>query len=429
MSLNKLQIRRDSLADFQAGNVSGVLAEPLFMTDEWRLRFGITDPGTAHPGVLEPPVPLREGIQAQTLWATGRYGTTPGIQVPATIAGAQIAGYFALSGSIGHYALLDGALARVHAVGDYKAGSADPRMYFAFALGNDTAGPTVIKPKGGAIVGVTSLPENGIEISILTVGENCLGFPDWITWELDANVAFFGYDGTGQFARSGNPNATMRVTGTLRWGPMLTGRGGFSGSPGPIWGGVNDSWQPNRSAPYAKGAIVSHHGIPYMSLWNIPVEPLSGWDTTAFQTAIAETEPGAGKFWRHHWLRLDNEIRFCFEEQVDLRASGKTLSLLVGGPRQTPRATTYPAHTTAAGSYSIVSTPESTGMAVASGNTYVARFDHSRPSSPVPGGTAGDEWDRYWRILGAERRDEMIIRSSTAFLVGGRAGVGDFTLT
>lgn len=433
MADNILQVRRDTLANFQAANVVLKNAEPIFLSDEWRVKHGINSPNRVRTGVHAPPFPLREGVPFRALWNCYRHGSQPGATVPASRTNSNKAQFYAFTANLSDYLLHDAAYARIVASGDYEQGSSDPKLMFRLSLGKETGSPTLIQPDGGHYqslysVGGAALAENGIEVSYRTFGENALHYDGPFPWNLEMNVMFMGWNAKGQFATSGSANATVRVWGKLYWGPMLGSRGGFHTAAGPIFGGRNETWQPNQNQDWKKDDLVSHHGRAYRSISASDRVPLSGWTEAEYLEHLTEREPGAGKAHRTYWQPMRNELPFQFEETVDLASKGQQLSLLVGGAHQNDTGVARDAWVgSGGGSYETFNAPETAGTVSFGGNNYVSRFFHAKNSSLQPGGAAGAEWERYWKILADDQADKMTIRSSVAYLVGGRPGISDLT--
>ena len=399
--------------------------------------------------IIQPLRPPLEGMQHRALWCCGRRNQEPGFVVPTlpVKADAHQATHKAVSARIPNYALNDASVMRIEATGTYRAGSPDPRMYFDLALG-PKGSETALRPTAGYIrsdLTSITLPDNGIEVSYNTVGENALGWePDEeLDWHLSLTVHLTGHDGIGKLEDSARPNQSIRVTGSVRWGKLLELNGMGATTPGPFLIGRNQQWGPLYPATMAKGHQVSNHGHGYRAIADIPAVIDSSLDEAASLAAFQanrnaaldnqfQYEPGAARFWRRYWYKLQQELPVDFTANVDLEGQDMMLHLRLGGPFVMDPATVIPAHSTGGGNYqawpnpvAAPSQPEFIGTALEGGVAYVTRFDHSKSTSPLPGGAAGTESDRTWRRLADDRADHMVMHSSVATLIGGRIGVGD----
>lgn len=208
MAINRLQIRRDSLANFQTTTNSPVVAEPTFILEEGRVRVAQAK-GTI-VGRQQIATPLVEGSQFHSLWNVRSYGNGTCVDVP-TVNGYATNGegalepqYYVASGMLPKAALLDAGTIQLSASGDFMPGSTDPSMIFGFEIGQPDGTKTSIGPRFGPSPSVSDPGfTEGLEISAGTGFTNCLGdYNKPVIWELDAKVCLLGRDSISPFRTS-----------------------------------------------------------------------------------------------------------------------------------------------------------------------------------------------------------------------------------
>jgi len=211
MAINRLQIRRDSLADFQTAALSPEGGEPQYIVEEKRIRIG--DAKGTHVSRQQLVAPTVEGSQFHGLWNVRSFGTGKCIDVPVSNGsyaggeGTLDAQYFVATGALPGRSLRDAGIAYVSASGDFLPGSTDPAMIFRFEVGSVEGGGTQIKPRSGKNpVEAGSYPTaeiGGLEISGAAGYSNCLGdYNKPVIWDLDAKVCFLGRDSISPFRTS-----------------------------------------------------------------------------------------------------------------------------------------------------------------------------------------------------------------------------------
>jgi hypothetical protein len=214
MAINRLQIRRDSLADFQTAALSPEGGEPQYIVEEKRIRIG--DAKGTHVSRQQLVAPTVEGSQFHGLWNIRSFGTGKCIDVPVSNGaylggdGTYTAPYYVASAALPNGALRDAGIAHISASGDFLPGSTDPAMVFGFELGKaegSVAGnKTVLSPRAGGHPSGAADPDKsvgGIHISTVTGYKNCLGdYNKPVTWDLEAKVCFLGKDSISPFKTS-----------------------------------------------------------------------------------------------------------------------------------------------------------------------------------------------------------------------------------
>ena len=505
MAINRLQFRRDSIADFITANDSTRIGEPVMYTDDGRLR--VSKNAGAHMHQMPAPIASGEGIQFHTIWNCSGYNNAPYCLIPATrwsnsgFSGerADTAESYVFSGSIPDRALQDAAVMKVYMAGDFEQGSSSPAMNFRFNFGNDEGTSTDLFPQSGGVQRIakwrdgttvpqvaTALESSSIEISAHTLGPNVLHYDEKIRWELEATVHFMGYDNEGEFETSredsvSDQDANVRITGKVRWG--LIGKscygnfehsgfifGGFRNTARPTADINNDSYSGGSVRGYPRHYTCNSGGNGYRAVGPFTAVSSTGGIYTAADEAhdinatFSDTEvesaldalasklnkltdafedwgnwaPGTGRIWQEYWQRTHNELDFCFEENVDLRQEGQTFSVKVGGPLQNDL-TVLPARWTNSDNIAVFSQLNNKKQeqdllrrpqTVAKGDgVYAPRFNHTTNTTTAPGpdDTLPDEYgSRFWFKLSDDRRDIMRVHSSTAYLIGGRSGVGEY---
>lgn len=212
MAINRLQIRRDSRADFQTSASNPNNGEPLYVTDENRIRVGSQN--ATNLGKVQNSLPITEGIPFHGIWNCRAFGTADAVNVPA-FNGAKANGdstmeplFTAFSGALPRYFGHDAGVVEVSASGDFLPGSTDPAMLFGFAIGTlEGDSDTLIGANGGyftSILGNDNRTGKGyIEVSGGVGMMNALGdYNKPVLWNLDAKICFLGRDSVSSFKTS-----------------------------------------------------------------------------------------------------------------------------------------------------------------------------------------------------------------------------------
>ncbi len=222
MAINRLQIRRDTLLDFQNSATAPVLGEPTLVNEESRIR--IAGPNATALGRVPVALPPTEGSQFHALWNVRSFGDGPALVVPAfsgqsetqvvspetpavepvmTAFSAPLPAGFANEAGTVH----------LQASGDFLCGSLDPNMVFGFMIGDlEETNATLVGPDPGSPLAVTiggnTKPYLGGVGPYLTVGTaagmtNVLGDYDKpVLWNLDAKICFLGKESISPFKTS-----------------------------------------------------------------------------------------------------------------------------------------------------------------------------------------------------------------------------------
>lgn len=407
MAINRLQFRRDSLADFQQAALTPTNGEPQYIVEEKRIRIG-DDKGT-HVSRQMLTAPNAEGSQFHALWNVRSYGNGKCIDVPVT--NGSVAGgdgaleplYYAASAPLPEGALQDAGTAHITASGDYLPGSTDPALILGFEIGQMEQDNAVVAPRNEPAIfsGATSTPTTlgGINISAATGFVNCLGdYEKPVTWDLDARVCFLGRDAISPFKTSlgagtqawtfrdpvdfkeevldgagTSDNANVRVVGRLVIQDPFTAfqnsrsivsmdwlqncNGSIAGAPTTDKPGATPARYANA---WDRGAIQVSGGSAYEAMGFVPsedytvIEGLPGGTVGDLNDKVrrlcnaimlqGSSQPGQGRFSARWWRPLKTVIDFSFEERVDaFDEPNLWLHLKVGGPMQSNPSVVYDA--------------------------------------------------------------------------------------
>jgi hypothetical protein len=224
MAINRLQIRRDSLADFQTASSAPLVGEPTLINEESRVR--IATPNPTGIGRVQVSLPPTEGSQFFSIWNARSFGDGAAAVVPAFMAKndaqqttektpAVEPSLTAFSGPLPNGFGNDAGTVFIQASGDFLAGSTDPNMVFGFMIGDmEETNATFIGPDPGhhAVLTVGSLrPQLGGAGPFLTVGTgsgmpNVLGdYNKPVLWNLDAKMCVMGRSAISPFKSSMTP--------------------------------------------------------------------------------------------------------------------------------------------------------------------------------------------------------------------------------
>jgi hypothetical protein len=405
--------------------------EPSWLTDNQRPKFGM--PGVYPPigGVYARTPALKEDLQYRCLWNIEGYNNQPATNVPAFSGPDSITEVFPVAtANVPDYALLDATHTKIYAYGDFTAGSFEPRMHFKIGMGQiDQPEYTLINARKGILRGDPTiagsgvpLSDEGIRISQQVAGENSLQYEEKFPWMLEIDLFSNGTRGVIPFSTSGATDATVFCRAIIQWGPGYSYgmEGANYHTPGPLVQGTNMAYDPSKT--YARGTRTVYLG--------------EGYQAIAPSTGIV---PGADPLWMLYWYKLKHKAEIFFSEAVDLDQRGYTITLYAGGPHQMSKVKAY---TDFAGAPNILAATtaimadqnaNATGAVIENGITFVPRRDGLKTGNPngIPDYLAPDPvgdpdglWNRDWKAIGADRKDEMNIHGMVAFMVGGRRGVG-----
>jgi len=416
MAINRLQIRRDSLSDFQNAVASPLPGEPLYITDEYRIR--VHDSTRTNAGRIPMQLPPSEGSQFHGIWNAAAYGTGAALTVPAVNGldhvasdgdtyyangeGARSPHYTAFSGALPRWFGRDAGIVKVNVSGDFRPGSTDPAMIFAFAFGDlEGTSETVVGAQPFQDLnfgGKHTVGKGYLEVGSGNGLQNALGDYDRpVLWNLDATIALMGtgsvspfssslaprgdHDGTADRTNIGEEatfrdesemmdtdnsadpdNANVRIYGTLTvmdpfisTGNNLTNFHRNTRLPASVTSGgaINGcSWRDSVGTIYPRSlprhTVVSDGVNSYESLGLTPgLDYADLTDAASIQRHLklqAVVTPGSGSLW-HRWFRpRKTVVDFSMEEYVPQLEDNADvfLKLKVGGPMQSSMEYTYP---------------------------------------------------------------------------------------
>lgn len=451
-----LQLRRDALADFHSSNVVPLEGEPIWLSDDQRLKIGVAGPNAPVTGVYpQVRASMKEDIPYKVLWNIKGTNNANGANIPAVGLGNVANGvpnsrktvWPVATGNVGDLTLQDTALIKGSMTGSFKTGSAEPSMSFAFGLNaSQNTSPALIVTKGGTVHGENygnatplSALENNIRVSGLSAGENCLQYPEEFPWILEWEAHVLGQSSDVPYTTSGGATSNVTIHAKLTYGPALT-RGnslGHHSTHGPNLFTLNNHWSPEYisagTRQILQNQVVVHHGIPYQAIFtHASLDPVSGTYAADYLTALSERQPGCGKYSQEYWYKLRHEMNFVFTEDVDIDIDGLAFTVYAGGAHQTDTDISFPLRSAFATAFPLSASTNATGSTIehTDGDTYTVRRDmannDTEQDAPLDVDTANPtgRWNRNWRLLAADRKDVMTVHSSVCYLVGGRHGVG-----
>ena len=436
--------------------------------DEARTAFekindGFTEVDTLGALVRGPGTPALRGGQMHSLWNVNHLGAAG-----APLGGFEVAPYFekalahqasqiVATAALPRWLLVDGGYIDVTAHAVVYGDTVDPRIYWDTAFEIDGA-MTAIRPVTGSYGGVT-LPDNGIEISHHTVGENAMSmdFAEDLDMVLSLRIYVMGQYATQDFV--GAPSrGNVRCVGSVKWGKLRQPEYGGLTSPGGLVDGENAQWSPVTKGNFQeRGVTVVNHENAYRAIWNMPGghdggDPGPTTEQLYQQQLIAANadlltlnrlsyEPGGSRYWRRNWFKLRQEMPLDFVSDLDVTAENVLFHLRAGGPRQMDTSYVAPAHTTASGTTYTAThelgvgdvDPDTAGPVLVGGVTYVPRYTHdSAVGFTAPDTTSAGvdgAWNTRWRAMTPFRLDRFLITQTTATAFGGRVGVSDIPLS